>query len=145
MKGQKVACTSAEAALLGKNKLPVLQWKPASRRVFSFSGNTLFCFLPSYIFMCSNCCFPCLIFKSSDPSLCESPLPCVILNMLARAALYRFPQRISTLWCVLPWPHPPGPQEIDILQVCSFLYGLPSLSDCIWMSSIWWLASTLGV
>lgn len=107
-------------------------------RVFSFSWNRLFWafFLHFYIFcMCSNCCLPCLNFKSSDPSLRESPLSCVIFNM-SRLLHIGFLREFQPC-CMLPLPYPSGPLEIDILQVCSLLYGLPSLSDYISMSSIW--------
>lgn len=101
-------------------------------RVFSFSWNRLFwfCFLHFYIFfMCSNCCLPCLIFKSSDSSLCESPLSCIILTM--PRLLHTGFLRDFQLCCMLPWLHPSGPLEIDILQVFSLLYGLSSLADYI--------------
>lgn len=144
-RGRRLHAPQQKLLCWEKNKLPVLQWKPVSKRVFSFSGNRLFCFyfLRFYIFMCSNCCLPCLIFKSSDPSLCESPLSCVMLNMPGLLCI-GFLRELQP--CPVPlWQHPPGSQEINILQGCSLLYGLPSLSDYIWMSSIWWLAPALGV
>lgn len=116
-----------------RNKFPMLQMESV---FFLLEQTVLGFFLHFYIFfMCSNCCLPCLNFKSSDPSLRESPLSCVIFNM-SRLLHIGFLREFQPC-CMLPLPYPSGPLEIDILQVCSLLYGLPSLSDYISMSSIW--------
>lgn len=110
-----------------RNKFPMLQMDV----VFSLLEQTVWGFFSAFLhfLMCSNCCLPCLNFKSSDPSLRESPLSCVILNM-PRLLHLGFLREFQPC-CRLPLLHPSGLLEIDILQVCSLLYGLPSLSDYI--------------